>query len=152
MPGHSTRLSEDRIVFNKPEKPILRKGKRTLIEKATAALHSIEIKELYSGTTSSELSLPLLEADKDQSAMEKSIKDPVEELADLPNLSNQQDPFRVHVGMNPDLITRDAFCAAVELSNSGTTASDIKRRYKTWFHLCETICSSACFCSTKSNN
>ena len=96
MPGHG-KLSEDRIMFTKPVKPLLRTSKGSLMREAIVATYSGEIDELYSGSASDDLSFPPLMVDGDQGQVEKSISEAIQKLTRLSDLSSQQDFFRAGI-------------------------------------------------------
>ena len=69
-PGHA-KLSEDRILFTKPNKPMIRAAKGTVSRTATLKAFESEIEELYiTGSEQDTGSLPKMDAHDEQSLMD----------------------------------------------------------------------------------
>ena len=92
-PGHG-RLSKDRIVFTKPEKPMVLTPKMSVVRKATLAKYADEIEANYAGDADSEEApgLPLMDGDE-QAATEASLLELIKRLSNLKDLKVDQDLF-----------------------------------------------------------
>ena len=89
------RLSKDRIMFTKADKPMVWLPKQTVSRKATLSAYDAEIEANYSGDLSSEVTeLPPLLKDDDKTSAVNALLEIFGRVSDVQDLKSDQDVFR----------------------------------------------------------
>ena len=91
-PSHG-QLSTDRILFTKPDRPLLRTGKGTIRRQVTIATYSSEIESLYSELSKTKLAFPKFEIGETSSKTQASLLAIFRAVTGVVDLSADQDLY-----------------------------------------------------------